>query len=106
MTTEHTSASGPARLGPVTTAPSNSSRACDSHTTYEVRLAGHLDDRWLEWFGAHTLVRNGDASTTLTVEVADQAELHGLLSRIRDMGVTLLSLNRQPSTSSIANRDP
>jgi hypothetical protein len=72
---------------------SHSTRASQPPTTYELRLAGHLDDRWSEWFGGHTLVRNEDASTTLTVEVADQAQLHGLLSRIRDMGVTLLSLN-------------
>ena len=62
--------------------------------TYKFRLSGHLDDRWSDWFGGHTLVRNDDASTTLTVEVADQAHLHGLLAGIRDLGVTLLSLNR------------
>jgi hypothetical protein len=76
------------------TTPSNVTRASDSPTTYEFRLAGHLDDRWSEWFGAHTLVRNDDASTTLTIEVADQAQLHGVLTGIRDLGVTLLSLNQ------------
>jgi hypothetical protein len=76
------------------TTPSNVTRASDLPTTYEFRLAGHLDDRWSEWFGGHTLVRNDDASTTLTIEVADQAQLHGLLAGIRDLGVTLLSLNR------------
>lgn len=63
-------------------------------TTYELRLAGHLDDRWSEWLEARYLVRDDDACTTVTVEVADQAQLHGVLSRIRDLGVTLVSLTR------------
>ncbi len=63
---------------------------------YEVRLAGHLDDRWSGWLDARALVRDEDACTTLTVEIADQAQLHGLLSRIRDLGITLLSLTTVP----------
>ena len=69
------------------------SGATDPADTYEFGLAGHLDDHWSAWFGARSLVRNDDASTTLTVEVADQAHLHGLLAGMRDVGVTLLSLN-------------
>ncbi len=76
------------------TTPPNFTRAAEPPITYEFRLSGHLDDHWSDWFGGHTLVRNDDASTTLTVEVADQAHLHGLLGRVRDLGVTLLSLNR------------
>jgi hypothetical protein len=76
------------------TISSHPTRAFDQPITYELRLAGHLDDRWSEWLEARNLVRDDDACTTLTVEVADQAHLHGLLSRIRDMGVTLLSLTR------------
>ena len=74
------------------TTPPLTARASDPPITYELRLAGHLDDRWSTWLGGHPVVRNDDATTTLTVEVADQAQLHGLLTRIRDMGVTLLSL--------------
>jgi hypothetical protein len=59
---------------------------------YEIRVAGHLDDRWSAWLGVRALVRNDDAATTLVVEVADQAQLHGVLSAIRDLGVSLLSL--------------
>lgn len=76
------------------TTASTFTRAAEQPITYEFRLSGHLDDHWSDWFGGHTLVRNDDASTTLTVEVADQAHLHGLLGRVRDLGVTLLSVNR------------
>jgi RimJ/RimL family protein N-acetyltransferase len=60
--------------------------------TYQVTLAGHLDDHWLDWLGGSALTW-GDASTTLTIAAADQAGLHGVLSRIRDMGVSLLALS-------------
>jgi hypothetical protein len=62
--------------------------------TYQVRVAGHLDDHWADWLGGHTLTRNDDASTTLTIAAADQAQLHGVLGRIRDIGVNLLALYR------------
>jgi hypothetical protein len=61
--------------------------------SYRLHVAGHLDDHWSDWLGGHPLVRNSDGTTTLTVEGADQAQLHGVLSGIRDLGVTLLSLH-------------
>jgi hypothetical protein len=60
--------------------------------TYEVQLAGHLDDHWSEWLGGHPLARNDDATTTLTLKAIDQAQLHGVLTGIRDLGVKLLSV--------------
>jgi hypothetical protein len=57
-----------------------------------VRIAGHLDTHWSAWFGAFTLTREPDGTTTLRGVVADQAELHGLLVKVRDLGVTLLSV--------------
>jgi len=60
--------------------------------TYEVRVDGHLDDHWAAWLGDLTLTRNDDATTTLKGPIADQAQLHGVLARLRDMGATLLSL--------------
>jgi RimJ/RimL family protein N-acetyltransferase len=60
--------------------------------TYEFRVDGHLDDHWSEWLDGLTLARNDDGTTTLAGAVADQAQLHGLLARLRDMGVTLVSL--------------
>ncbi len=59
---------------------------------YEVRLAGHLDGHWATWFGGVTLVHEEDGTTTLRGIVADQAELHGLLAKVRDLGATLISV--------------
>jgi len=61
--------------------------------TYQLTVAGHLDDHWSEWLGGHALVRNDDASTTVSVDAADQAQLHGVLTGIRDLGVSLLALH-------------
>lgn len=59
---------------------------------YEISLAGHLDDHWSTWFGGLTITHEADGTTTLRGLVADQAELHGLLARVRDLGATLISL--------------
>jgi hypothetical protein len=63
-----------------------------STATYELRVAGHLDDHWSAWLGDLTLTRHDDGTTTLTGPIADQAQLHGVLAAVRDMGVTLLSV--------------
>jgi hypothetical protein len=60
---------------------------------YELRVAGRLDQHWSAWFGGLTLTHEDDGSTSLTGTVTDQAELHGLLAKIRDLGVTLISVN-------------
>lgn len=62
------------------------------HQTYQLRVAGHLDEQWSAWFGELTLARDDDGTCTLTGPVADQAQLHGILARLRDIGATLLSL--------------
>lgn len=59
---------------------------------YEVRVAGHLDDHWSAWLGDLTLTRHDDGTTALTGAIADQAQLHGVLAAVRDLGATLLSL--------------
>lgn len=59
---------------------------------YELRVAGHLDGRWSSWFGELTIARHDDGTCTLTGPVVDQAQLHGILARLRDIGATLLSL--------------
>jgi hypothetical protein len=61
--------------------------------TYEFRVEGHLDDHWSAWLGDLTITRHHDGTSTLTGPVADQAQLHGVLARLRDIGATLLSLN-------------
>ena len=60
--------------------------------TYEIRVAGHLDDHWAATLDDLTLIRLDDGTTSLTGPVVDQAQLHGVLARIRDLGVPLLTL--------------
>jgi len=62
------------------------------HRTYEMRVVGHLDDRWSNWFEEFTIAPCDDGTCTLTGSVSDQAQLHGILARLRDIGATLLSL--------------
>ena len=68
---------------------------------YEIRLHGHLETRWAAWFDGLTLRHEPDGSTVLTGYVADQAALHGLLQKVRDLGLTLVSVtNLEPSDPS------
>ena len=62
-------------------------------TTYAIRVDGHLDDHWSAWLGPVDLTRNGDGKTTVTATVADQAHLHGMLARLRDIGAVLTDLH-------------
>lgn len=66
----------------------------DDHVpgNYEFRVGRHLDDHRAEWFGNLTLTRNDDGTTTLRGLVPDQAALHGILIKIRDLGITLISV--------------
>jgi hypothetical protein len=65
---------------------------------YAIRLQGHLDGRWAAgWFGGLTITLEADGSTLLTGLVVDQAALHGLLKKVRDLGMPLLSVNRVES---------
>ena len=59
---------------------------------YLVRVNEQLDDHWAAWFGPLTLAHDKDGATSISGLVADQAELHGLLMKVRDLGVTLLSV--------------
>ena len=61
---------------------------------YEIRIKGHLDDKWAAWFEGLTLTREDNGETLLTGPVVDQAALHGLLRKVRDLGMPLLSVTR------------
>ncbi|MGH2493894.1 MAG: hypothetical protein ACRDIV_04240 [Ktedonobacteraceae bacterium] len=66
----------------------------DEPGLYEIRIKGHLDDRWATWFEGLTLTREDNGETLLTGPVIDQAALHGLLRKVRDLGMALLSVTR------------
>ena len=61
---------------------------------YQIRLKGHLGPQWTDWFGGLTITLEEDGDTLLTGPVVDQAALHGLLKRVRDLGMPLISVNR------------
>ena len=69
---------------------------------FEIRLAGHLDPRWSTWLDGLEPRACPDGTTTLTGPIADQAALHGLLARIRDLGIPLLAvtpIDDQPTST-------
>ena len=67
---------------------------------YEIRLKGHLEARWTEWFDGLTITLEENGNTLLSGPLADQAALHGILKKVRDLGLTLLSVNSvEPDTS-------
>lgn len=71
---------------------------------YQIRLQGELDQRWAHWFDG-IVETVGDGTTAVTAEFTDQAAIHGLLERVRDLGLTLIAVTRivepGPITSSI-----
>ena len=81
----------------------------DHHTSgrYEIRLKGHLDARWATWFDGLSLTHEGDGTTVIHGPVADQAALHGVLRRVRDVGLPLISVIRvEPGPPAAATTKP
>ena len=82
----------------------------DDHNAgrYEIRLEGHLAPRWAAWFDGLSLAHKSDGTTIIHGFVADQAALHGLLQKVRDIGVPLISVTQvqpdQPDVPTIAPR--
>jgi hypothetical protein len=63
-------------------------------TVYQIRIKGHLGREWTDWFGGLTITLEDNGDTLLTGPVVDQAGLHGVLKKVRDVGMPLLSVNR------------
>lgn len=61
---------------------------------YQIRIQGHLGSEWTDWFEGLTLTLEDNGDTFLTGSVVDQAALHGLLRKVRDLGMPLVSVNR------------
>jgi hypothetical protein len=61
-------------------------------TVYRIRIKGHLDNQWTDWFEGLTITLEEDGTTLLTGMVVDQSALHGLLKKVRDLGMPLVSV--------------
>lgn len=72
----------------MTSTPSSSPRL------YEIRISGHLEARWIAWFDGMTLTADEDGTTVVHGVLADQAALHGVLQRLRDTGLSLISITQ------------
>jgi len=70
---------------------------------YEIKIQGHLDTQWYEWFYGMTITHEGDGITTLSGPLPDQTVLHSVLDRIRDMNLPLISVNHIASDGQSIN---
>ena len=82
----------------------------DQPIVYQIRLRGHLDDQWTDWFGGLTITLEENGDTLLTGPVIDQAALFGLLKKVRDLGLPLVSIDcvepGQPDVSDARQSNP
>jgi len=72
-------------------------REFDRQAIYQIRVKGNLNRKWSDWFDGFAITPQANAETSLTGPVADQAALHGLLGKIRDLGLPLLLVERVES---------
>ena len=61
---------------------------------YRIRVGGHLDSSWSKWFEGLRLTREANGETVLSGPIVDEAALHGVLAKVRDLGLPLLAVNR------------
>jgi len=64
----------------------------DEATVYTIRIKGHLDRKWSDWFDGLQIIHEANGETMLVGEVVDQASLHGLLAKVRDLGLPLIAV--------------
>jgi hypothetical protein len=79
--------------------PADRNRVEPENDRYEIRLRGRLDERWAAWFDGMTLDLEPGGVTVLRGPVADQAALHGVLARLRDLGLPLISVGPCPAST-------
>ena len=72
----------------------------DEPLAYQIRLKGQLGSEWAEWFGGLSMTPDADGNTQLISPAIDQAALHGILKKVRDLGMPLLSVNFVPAGGS------
>jgi hypothetical protein len=76
-------------------------------TIYQIRLKGHLDSQWTDWFEGLTITLEKNGNTLLTGKVVDQAALHGLLKKVRDLGMPLVSVSPvEPGQADVSEVNP
>ena len=85
----------------------NSNSDQDQANIYQIRVKGHLDPEWTDWFGHMKITREEDGTTLISGPVLDDAALHGLLKVVRDSGMQLLSVNTVESEpSAVKDAEP
>ena len=76
-------------------------------TIYQIRIKGHLGGQWTDWFGGLSITQEENGETLLTGPVVDQAALHGVLRKVRDLGMTLLVVNHvEPKPADLPDVQP
>jgi hypothetical protein len=79
----------------------------DQPMVYQIRIRGHLSPQWMDWFDGLTIILEEEGDTLLTGPVIDQSALHGLLKKVRDLGMPLLSVNSsEPSRQDVSDVKP
>lgn len=71
----------------------------------EIRIEGQLDERWAEWLGDLTIQRSEQDETLLSGFFPDQAALYGLIGKLRDLGISLISVNAQPAEPKVSSEE-
>ena len=72
---------------------------------YTIRLLGHLDEHWFRRFSGLTLTHTADGETVISAAALDQAALHAILNRVRDLGLELIAVQRDPPEAPVAAGD-
>ena len=84
---------------------SDTTRGLGDTGGFDIRTQGHIGDRWSDWFDGMALVHEVDGTTVIQCPALDQAALHGLLSKVRDLGLPLVSVTPRPRPTSTCEKE-